>query len=120
MIALGLGLVSGVRHATDPDHVLAMTQLARPGTNAFTASKTALSWGLGHSVTVMALGSAFIATGTAIPERAATVAQLAVAGKLVALAVGAHWLNLHRFRQATACCAPDQATTVDAQSRPLL
>jgi len=86
-IALGVGLVAGVRHAADPDHLLAVLQLARPGTNALTASKTALSWGLGHSVTIMGLGAVLVSTGASLPEGAAVAAQLAVAVMLVALAV---------------------------------
>ena len=85
-IALGVGFVAGVRHAADPDHVLAIAQLSRPGTSALTASKTAISWGLGHSTTIMVLGSGFVATGAAMPEGAGAVAQLAVAVMLVVLA----------------------------------
>ncbi|MBM4282796.1 MAG: hypothetical protein FJ137_19280 [Deltaproteobacteria bacterium] len=85
-LALGVGLVAGVRHAADPDHILVVSQLTRPGTSALTASKTALSWGLGHSVTIMAMGMVLVLTGSSLPDGAAVVAQLAGAVMLVALA----------------------------------
>jgi hypothetical protein len=86
VIAVGVGLAAGLRHAADPDHVLAIAQLSQPGTSTLTASTTALLWGLGHSVTLMTFGSALVATGAVLPDRATAVTQLTVAVALLVLA----------------------------------
>jgi hypothetical protein len=65
--ALGVGIVLGIRHAADPDHVVAIVQLVRPGGGTTRAARTALCWGLGHSLTTLALGSVIVLGGIRAP-----------------------------------------------------
>jgi hypothetical protein len=84
--ALGVGIVLGIRHAADPDHVVAIVQLVRPGGGTTRAARTALCWGLGHSLTTLGLGSVIVLGGLRAPAGLEAVAELLVAAMLVALA----------------------------------
>lgn len=80
-----LGLVMGMRHATDPDHVIAITTIVSRERRVRAATTVGLVWGLGHSITVMAVGIAIIVFKIGIPERADSVMELAVAVVLILL-----------------------------------
>ena len=84
--ALGIGIVLGIRHAADPDHVVAIVQLVRPGGGTTRAAQTALCWGLGHSLTTLALGSVIVLGGIRAPAGLEAAAELLVAAMLVGLA----------------------------------
>ena len=74
--ALGVGIVLGIRHAADPDHVVAIVQLVRPGGGTTRAARTALCWGLGHSLTTLALGSVIVLGGIRAPAGLEAAAEL--------------------------------------------
>jgi hypothetical protein len=84
--ALGIGIVLGIRHAADPDHVVAIVQLVRPGGAPSRAARTALLWGLGHSLTTLAFGSMLLVGDFKAPAGSEQAAELLVAAMLVALA----------------------------------
>ena len=87
---LGVGLLLGVRHATDADHVVAVAALASREKRAPVISKLGAMWGAGHMLTVFGVGGAIIALGLVVPPRVALVFELAVG--LMLIAIGA--LNL--------------------------
>ncbi len=87
--SLGLGFVLGVRHALDPDHVVAIgTLVARHGRPQDGLRAGAL-WGLGHSVTVLAVGLAISLLGLRVTGTMERAVDLLVAVMLVALGVAA-------------------------------
>lgn len=87
LAVIGFGFVLGMRHATDADHVIAVTTiLSRTGRFAHATVIGAL-WGLGHSVTVMVVGTAIIWFGVVIPQPVALALELAVAAMLIVLGV---------------------------------
>ena len=61
-VALLVALLLGLRHATDPDHLTAVSTLVLGddprGTRA--AGVLGLAWGLGHALTLLALGLPFL------------------------------------------------------------
>jgi len=66
---LVVGLLLGMRHATEADHLAAMATLAtRPGSLAQTL-RQGLAWGLGHTLTLMAFGGTVLLLGQAISPR---------------------------------------------------
>lgn len=91
---LGIALVLGIRHATDPDHVVAVTAIAARTRRVATAALLGVIWGLGHTLTLFVAGGAIILFNLVVPPRVGLALEFAVAIALVA--VGA--LNLRRAR----------------------
>ena len=54
--ALILGLIIGLRHSTDGDHIVAVSTMARDYQSLFKGLWVGLSWGLGHSTPLLILG----------------------------------------------------------------
>jgi hypothetical protein len=90
-----VGIVLGLRHATDPDHLAAMTTLAPSEPGARRAARLGLAWGAGHALTLFALGVPIVLFNAFLPARAQQGAETAVGVMIVALAV---WL-LVRWRR---------------------
>jgi high-affinity nickel-transport protein len=84
---VGLGLALGLRHATDPDHVVAMGTIVTRDARIGRAMRAGLVWGVGHTTTVVAVGLALVVFGVRVPERVSTAMDVAVAVMLVALGV---------------------------------
>jgi high-affinity nickel-transport protein len=82
-----LGLLLGLRHATDPDHVVAMGTIVTRDPRLRRAVGNGVFWGLGHTVTVLVVGVLILVCGVRVPERAVTLMDLAVAAMLIALGV---------------------------------
>ncbi|MBZ4420547.1 hypothetical protein [Myxococcus sp. RHSTA-1-4] len=83
--ALSLGLVLGLRHASDADHVCAIASLLRSGQGFRAAVRTALLWSLGHSLTFFAVGAVLVGGGLSVPEAWDPVMELMVATLLMGL-----------------------------------
>ena len=74
-----LGLVLGMRHATDPDHVIAVTTILSRERRLSVATRIGVVWGLGHTITVLTVGAAIIVFKIAIPTRLGLAMEFAVA-----------------------------------------
>jgi ABC-type nickel/cobalt efflux system permease component RcnA len=82
-----LGLFLGVRHSTDPDHVVAVsTIVSRQGSIKSAATIGAL-WGLGHTLTLFLVGAAIILFKVVIPPRLGLAMEFSVALMLILLGV---------------------------------
>lgn len=94
-----LGFLLGLRHATDPDHVVAVTTIVARERRLWAASLVGAFWGLGHTVTIFVVGGAIILFDVVIPPRLGLGMEFAVAIMLVVLGVmnlaGVH-AHLHR------------------------
>jgi hypothetical protein len=84
-----LGLLVGLRHAFEPDHLTAMATLASDTRDARRGALLGAIWGIGHTVALVAVGVALLALGDTLPDRLAATFELAVAGVLVALGIRA-------------------------------
>src|ERR1700722_18965117 len=84
-----LGLLLGMRHATDPDHVIAVTTILSREHRIGAAARIGVIWGLGHTLTVLIVGAAIIVFKIAIPTRLGLAMEFAVAIVLIMLGVGA-------------------------------
>jgi hypothetical protein len=96
-----LGLLLGLRHATDPDHVVAMGTIVTRDPHLRRAVGTGVFWGIGHTVTVLVVGLLMLVGGIRVPERVVSLMDLAVAAMLVALGIVAL-----RTRQVVSTDAP--------------
>ena len=83
-----LGFLLGMRHATDPDHVVAVTTIVAQQKSLGRAARTGVLWGLGHTGTIILVGGAIIVLKVqlaAIPPRVGLTLEFAVAVMLVVL-----------------------------------
>src|SRR6185295_11101042 len=65
--ALSLGFVLGLRHALDPDHLVAVSTIVSEHKSVLRSSLVGTFWGLGHTASLLALG--INATWRAMRER---------------------------------------------------
>ena len=88
-LALLVALLLGLRHATDPDHLTAVSTLVLSDAHRGTRRALALglAWGGGHALTLLVLGVPLILYRHLLPEPLRTAAEVAVAVIIVALAV---------------------------------
>src|SRR4051812_35001664 len=84
---LALGFVLGVRHASDPDHVVAVAAIAARQRRIAPAALVGTVWGLGHSVTILLAGGAIVLFNLTVPPRVGLALEFAVG--LALAAVGA-------------------------------
>lgn len=83
--ALLLGLLFGIQHATDPDHVIAVATIVARTRRFGAGALVGAFWGVGHAVTVTAVGIAIIGFHVTMPPRIALSLELAVAVMLIVL-----------------------------------
>jgi ABC-type nickel/cobalt efflux system permease component RcnA len=83
-----LGLLLGMRHATDPDHVIAVTAILSRERRLAAATRIGVIWGIGHTLTVLAVGAAIIIFKLAVPVRLGLAMEFAVAITLILLGLG--------------------------------
>ena len=88
-IVLVVAILLGLRHATDPDHLAAVTTLVAGERNhaASRAGELGLAWGLGHAATLFAFGLPLILFNGALPQSVQRAAELAIGLVIVYLAV---------------------------------
>ena len=90
---IALGFFLGMRHATDPDHVIAVTTIVSRQRSIRHAALIGILWGMGHTITIFLVGSAIILFGVVIPARLGLTMELSVGLMLILLGV----LNLTGF-----------------------
>ena len=85
---LALGFLLGMRHATDPDHVVAVTTIVTHQRSLGRAARTGMLWGLGHTTTILLVGGTIVGLKlqlSQIPPRLGLSLELAVAVMLIVL-----------------------------------
>jgi high-affinity nickel permease len=91
LIVLGVSLLLGLRHATDPDHLTAVTTLLAGDRDDASGSRRAgrlgLIWGAGHATTLFAFGLPIVLFDSYLPARVQMAAEAAVGLVIVALAL---------------------------------
>jgi cytochrome c biogenesis protein CcdA len=88
-MAFVVALLLGLRHATDPDHLTAVSTLflADPRNGPRRARALGLAWGLGHATTLFAFGLPVVLFRRYLPDPAQRAAEAAIGLVIVALAV---------------------------------
>jgi high-affinity nickel-transport protein len=82
-----LGLFLGMRHSTDPDHVVAVSTIVSRERSVRHAALIGVLWGVGHTLTISLVGSAIILFGLVIPPRIGLSMEFSVALMLILLGV---------------------------------
>jgi high-affinity nickel-transport protein len=84
---LAIGFFLGMRHATDPDHVIAVSTIVSRERSIAKAAFIGILWGVGHTLTILAVGAAIIVFGLAIPARVGLTMEFCVGLMLILLGV---------------------------------
>jgi high-affinity nickel-transport protein len=82
---LAVGFLLGMRHATDPDHVIAVTTIVSNQRSSVRAAFIGAFWGVGHTVTIFVVGAGIILFNLVIPVRVGLSMELSVAMMLIIL-----------------------------------
>jgi high-affinity nickel-transport protein len=80
-----LGLLLGIRHAVDPDHVVAVGTIATRTSSFRSAAAVGALWGIGHTLTILLVGGGIILLRVAISPRVGLALEFAVAIMLILL-----------------------------------
>ena len=105
-IALGLALLLGLRHATDPDHLVAVSTLVAGDEDnpRRRAARLGGVWGLGHALALVVIGLPVVLAHAVLPELVPRFAESAVGVIITLLAVrllvrwrrGSYHMHLHK------------------------
>ena len=94
---VAVAVLLGLRHATDPDHLAAVTTLVTNGRGG--ATRLGLTWGLGHASSLLVLGVPIVIWKAYLPPRVEQSAEVTIGFVIIALAL---WLLLRWRRGAFA------------------
>lgn len=84
---IALGFFLGMRHATDPDHVIAVTTIVSRQRSILKSALIGAFWGIGHTLTIFVVGTAIILFDLVIPPRVGLSMELSVGLMLIVLGV---------------------------------
>ena len=88
LIIAVVAILLGLRHATDPDHLTAVSTLvAGDRADARGAGRLGFAWGLGHATTLFVFGVPIVLYRSYVPEAVQTMAEALIGAVIVALAV---------------------------------
>jgi hypothetical protein len=92
LLALVLAVLLGLRHASDPDHLVAVTSLtAGQDSGPRDAARLGAWWGIGHALTLVLIGIPLIVFKTELPAWLESAAEKAIGVLIIALAVRVIW-----------------------------
>src|SRR3954469_6471756 len=96
LVVVAVSILLGLRHATDPDHLTAVTAMIVSGRDRAThhAARLGLTWGLGHATSLFVFGLPVVLYSAYLPEQVQQWAETSVGLLIVGLAV----LLLMRWR----------------------
>jgi ABC-type nickel/cobalt efflux system permease component RcnA len=114
---LALGFLLGVRHATDPDHVVAVSTIVSNEKRWSAAGSIGALWGLGHSLTLLLVGGCIVFFGIVVPPRLGLGMELSVALMLMVLGglnLAGPRLGIRRWSR------PSPARRMSTNARPVI
>lgn len=89
LAVLSIGLVFGLKHATEVDHVVAVSTIVSQQKNVFHSALIGALWGAGHTVSLLVIAAIVLSLRVAIPERVSGLLELGVAVMIIALGISA-------------------------------
>ena len=82
---VAIGFLLGMRHATDPDHVIAVSTIVSREHDIKHSALIGAAWGVGHTLTILAVGGAIVLFRISLPPRLGLTMELAVGVMLIVL-----------------------------------
>lgn len=89
IFTLTLGFILGLKHAFEPDHVLAVSTIASEQKNPFKAAITGTFWGIGHTTTLLIIGIIVLYLKLSIPQNLTVILERLVGIMLIVLGIRA-------------------------------
>ncbi len=86
---LGLGLVFGLKHATEADHIVAVSTIASHQRSLLRSAKVGAIWGVGHTAALVVVGIIVLALHVAVPQGIANWLEFGVALMIIVLGTSA-------------------------------
>ena len=118
LVALGLALLLGLRHASDPDHLVAVTSLvAADGGDTRAAARLGAWWGAGHAAVLLVIGLPLIFLKSSLPAWFESGAEKAVGVVILALAVRVLFKWVRGDYRVSAHAHPDPDATDVAHTK---
>jgi ABC-type nickel/cobalt efflux system permease component RcnA len=93
---LGLGLLFGLKHATEVDHVVAVSTIVSQHRNVWRSTLVGALWGAGHTAALLITGVFVLTLRIAIPERVSSWLEFCVALMIIGLGAAALWRALRK------------------------
>ena len=103
---IALGFFLGMRHATDPDHVIAVTTIVSRERNIGKSAWVGAFWGIGHTLTIFVVGAAIILLDLVVAQQGGGVTQLRISPRIGLL------MDLGRGRDADCSWHHERATVL--------
>lgn len=96
---LGVGLIFGFKHATEVDHVVAVSTFVSQNRNLLRSVMVGALWGAGHTASLLITGAVVLSLRITIPERVSNWLELCVALMIVGLGASALWRVLRKRQE---------------------
>ena len=96
---LGLGLVFGLKHATEVDHVVAVSTIVSQNRNLLRSALVGALWGAGHTAALLVTGAIVLWLRVTIPENVSNWLEFGVALMIFGLGASALWRALRKGRE---------------------
>jgi ABC-type nickel/cobalt efflux system permease component RcnA len=93
---LGIGLLFGLKHATEVDHVVAVSTIVSQHRNVWRSAIVGALWGAGHTAALLIAGVFVLSLRVAIPERVSNWLEFCVALMIIVLGATALWRALRK------------------------
>src|SRR5688572_12312083 len=94
LTVLAVGLVFGLKHATEVDHVVAVSTIVSRHRNVWRSALVGAMWGAGHTAALLITGAIVLSLRIAIPERVSNWLEFGVALMIIGLGAAALWRAL--------------------------
>jgi len=94
LTVLGVGLVFGLKHATEVDHVVAVSTIVSQQRNVWRSTLVGAMWGAGHTASLLITGVIVLSLRIAIPEQVSSWLEFCVALMIIGLGLLALWRSL--------------------------
>lgn len=91
MAVAGIGMVFGLKHAMEVDHVVAISTIVSRHRNVFRSALVGALWGAGHTASLLVISAIVLSLRIAIPERVSGWLEFGVALMIIGLGVSALW-----------------------------
>src|ERR1044072_5619614 len=99
LIVLSLGFALGLKHATEADHLVAVTTIVSEQRSVSRSALVGAMWGVGHTAALLAAGIVVILLEVTIPARVASALEFGVALMIVFLGSRVLFLALRKRRR---------------------
>lgn len=99
LAVLGLGLAFGLKHATEADHIVAVSTIVSEHRSLWRSVVVGALWGMGHTASLIAVGIVVLALRVVIPDWVASWLEFGVALMIIGLGASALVRALRKRRE---------------------